>query len=184
MCSKIKLLVGLLVLTGNFALAQATFKLQSNPELKVSGTSSLHDWEMTSNQATGELQATAEGTALTAINALTITMQAESIKSGKNGMDKKAYEALKTDKNKTIKYVLKSASKSGDTWTLTGTLTIAGTSKSVSLQAKETNASGGYALSGSHSFKLTDFGIEPPKAMMGTIKTGDAVAIHFNVNFK
>ena len=45
-------------------------------------------------------------------------------------MDKVAYETLKTDKNKNIKYVLKSAEKVNETtWELTGTYTIAGVSK-------------------------------------------------------
>lgn len=178
------LIVALFVFMMQFSFAQKTFHLDTKPELKVSGTSTLHDWDMPSSTATGTMIATETGGKLTDIKSLSIDMPAESIKSGKKGMDKKAYEALKTDKYKTIQFDLKSASKSGDTWTLVGTFNIAGVTKQVNIKAKETAASGTYSLNGSFAFKLTDYGIEPPKAMMGTIKTGDDVKITFNVKFK
>lgn len=183
--SKIKTLaVAFLVLSFQFGFAQKTFKIDGKPSLAVSGTSTLHDWEMPSNTATGSMTATEENGKISAITSLTVEMPAESIKSGKKAMDKKAYEAMKTDKHKTVKFSLRSASKSGDTWTLTGTFNIAGTAKQVNLKAKETASGGVYGLSGSYSFKLSEYGITPPTAMMGTIKTGDDVKISFNVKFK
>ncbi len=167
-----------------FGFAQKTFQLDAKPDLKVSGTSTLHDWEMPSSTATGSMTATETAAKLTEIKSLTITMPAESIKSGKKAMDKKAYEAMKTDKHKNVVFTLKSASKTGDTWTLTGTFNIAGTTKQVNLKAKEIVSNGVYGLNGSYSFKLSDYGITPPTAMMGTIKTGDDVKISFNVKFK
>jgi polyisoprenoid-binding protein YceI len=163
---------------------QKTFKLDAKPSLAISGTSTLHDWSMPSSTATGTLVATEDAGKLEEIKSLTVEMPAESIKSGKKGMDKKAYEALKTETYKTVKFDLKSASKIGDTWTLNGTFTIAGVTKTVSLKAKETSANGVHQLSGSYSFKLTDYSITPPTALMGTVKTGDAVKITFDVKFK
>ena len=174
----------LFVFIVQFGFAQKTFQLDAKPDLKVSGTSTLHDWDMPSSTATGNMVATEAGGKLTEIKSLNITMPAESIKSGKKAMDNKAYEALKTNKNKNVVFTLRSASKSGDTWTLTGTFNIAGTTKQVSLRAKEIASGGVYGLSGTYSFKLTDYGITPPTAMMGTVKTGDEVKISFNVKFK
>jgi polyisoprenoid-binding protein YceI len=168
----------------HFGYSQKTFKLEGKPALAVSGTSSLHDWSMPSTTATGTLIATEAAGKLDDIKSLTVEMPAESIKSGKKGMDKKAYEALKTESHKTVKFDLKSASKSGDVWTLTGTFTIAGTTKTVSLKAKETSANGTHGLSGSYSFKLSDYNITPPTALMGTVKTGNDVKITFDVKFK
>jgi len=164
--------------------AQKEFKLADNPYLKVSGTSTLHDWDMPSLTATGGMTATEVEGKLTEITSLHITMPAESIKSGKKGMDKKAYEAMKTKSHKNVIFDLKSASKLGDTWTLTGTFNIAGTKKQVSIKAKETKKGDLYGLTGSYSFKLSDYQITPPTAMMGTIKTGDDVKISFDVKFK
>lgn len=164
--------------------AQSTLKLQANPELAVSGTSSLHDWEMPSEEASGKMIAETASGKLKTIESIEVVMPAESIKSGKSGMDKKAYDALNTKKHKSIIFKLNKASKSGDNWILEGTFQIAGVTKNVKINAKETSNNGTYGLSGAHEFKLTDYDITPPKALMGTIKTGDEVKISFDVNFK
>lgn len=178
------ILVFAFLLSGQLILAQKKFQLQTKPELSISGTSTLHAWDMPSSSATGTMTAVESGGKLTSISAMSITMPAESIKSGKKGMDKKAYEALKTDKHKNVVFNLKSATKSGSTWTLNGTFNIAGVTKSVSIKATESSVGGAIQLKGEYNFKLTDYNITPPVAVMGTIKTGDAVKMTFNVKFK
>lgn len=164
--------------------AQKTFIVQKDNTLKISGTSSLHDWDMTSSTATGRMVGTFENQSLQSIQTLSVEMQAESLKSGKNGMDKNAYKALKTNQFKTIKFDLKSAKKEGTTWTLNGTFQIAGVSKNVTIKAKESVNGGDIVLEGSYDFKLTDYDITPPTALMGTVKTGDAVKVTFKISFK
>lgn len=177
-------LVFVLLIGGQWAIAQKTYQLQTKPELSISGTSSLHDWSMPSTTATGSMKAVESSGKLSSISEMKITMPAESIKSGKGGMDKKAYEALKTKQHKDVAFTLQSASKSGNTWTLNGTFNIAGTSKTVSIKAQESNAGGAIRLNGTYSFKLSDYKITPPVALMGTVKTGDAVKMTFDVKFK
>lgn len=172
------------ILLSGSLFAQKTFTLQSNPSLSITGTSTLHDWEMKSNAATGTMKATLAGNSLTAISDIDVTMKATTLKSGKGGMDKKAYDAMKTNQHTNAVFNLTSAKKSGSNWILNGHFTFAGTKKAVALTAKESVSGGVVTLSGSHAFKLTDYGITPPTAVMGTIKTGDAVKVHFNVKFK
>jgi polyisoprenoid-binding protein YceI len=173
------------IASSTFGFAQKTLTLDTKPQLKISGTSSLHDWDMVSETASGKLTATLEGNKIAEINSLVVEMPAESIKSGKGGMDKNAYKALKTNQFKTIKFDLKSATKNTDgTWNFIGTFTIAGTSKSVILKIKETSIGGLSVFEGGYSFKLTDYKISPPTALMGTVKTGDEVKISFTLKFK
>lgn len=174
----------LFVFAIQFGFAQSTLQLQGNPELVVSGTSSLHDWDMPSDQASGTMIAKTDSGKLKAIKSIEIIMPAESIKSGKKAMDKKAYDALKTKNHKSVVFKLTNAVKSGDSWILEGTFQIAGVAKNVKIKTKETSASGTYGLSGSYEFKLTDYDVTPPTALMGTVKTGDEVKISFNVKFK
>jgi polyisoprenoid-binding protein YceI len=100
-------------------------------------------------------------------------------------MDKVAYETLKTDKFKNIKYVLKSAEKVTETtWNLTGTYTIAGVTKVLKTQVKTTVAiNGEVTLQGANKITFTDFGMKSPTAMFGAIKTGEDLTIKFNLNF-
>lgn len=164
--------------------AQETLTLDAKPALAISGTSTLHDWTMTSTTATGKMVAVLEGAKLDKITSLSIDMPAETIKSGKGGMDKNAYKALKTGQHKNVKFDLKQAVKTATGFNLKGTFVIAGTAKEVTIPVKATSAGGKHTLSGDYSFKLTDYKITPPTAMMGTIKTGDAVKISFTVSFK
>ena len=51
------LVTGILMLS-NVVNAQKDFTLVTNPSLEISGTSSLHDWEMKSSKATGSAKMT------------------------------------------------------------------------------------------------------------------------------
>jgi len=168
----------------SFATAQKSYTLDSKSTFSVAGTSTLHDWEMKSTSGTGTATLNIANGKLTDIDALTVTLLAESVKSEKKSMDKVAYETLKTDKNKNIKYVLKSAEKVNETtWELTGTYTIAGVSKVYKTSVKTTLTKEGLNLQGTNKITFTDFGMKSPTAMLGTIRTGQDLTIKFNLNF-
>ncbi len=164
--------------------AQKNYELNTKQKFSVLGTSTLHDWEMESSTGTGTANLTITDSKLADINAITINLLSESIKSGKGAMDKIAYETLKTNKFKNIKYVLKTAEKVNETtWNLTGTYTIAGVSKELKTQVKTTVTNGTVALQGSNKITFDDFGMKAPTALFGTIKTGKDLIIKFNINF-
>ena len=166
------------------ANAQKSFTLDAKSNFSVLGTSTMHDWEMTSTAGTGAATLTVSNSKLEDINALTINLTAETIKSEKKSMDKVAYEALKTDKFKNIKYVLKSAEKVNETtWNLTGTYTIAGVSKELKTQVKTTVTGNSVSMQGSNKITFTQFGMKSPTAMFGAIKTGEDLTIKFNIKF-
>lgn len=177
-------LVGLSVLSSN-ALGQAKFQIGPQPELKITGTSTLHDWEMVSTQATGEAVLLQQDGKLKEIQKLSVQMPAESLKSGKSAMDKNTYAALDTKKHKEIRFVLTSMTASGSqTWDAKGNFTIAGVSQPASFEVKSSPSGSGYNFQGNYAFELTDYKIDPPKALMGTVKTGNEVVIHFNINLQ
>ncbi|MEO6174169.1 MAG: YceI family protein [Flavobacterium circumlabens] len=183
---KIKLFAFIMTFLGitSFVSAQRSYTLDAKSAFSVSGTSTLHDWEMKSGSGTGAAGFTIANSKLTDIESLSITLLAESIKSEKKSMDKVAYKTLKTDKNKNIKYVLKSAEKVNEnTWELTGTYTIAGISKDLKTTVKTTIIKGGLNLQGSNKITFGDFGMKSPTAMLGTIKTGQDLTLKFNLNF-
>src|SRR5690554_7612161 len=95
------------------ALAQANYQLGPKADLKVTGTSTLHDWEMVSTQATGEAQLIIQDGKLQGIRKLSVSMPAESLKSGKNAMDKNTYAALDTKKHKDVRFVLTDITSAG-----------------------------------------------------------------------
>jgi polyisoprenoid-binding protein YceI len=184
--NKLKLIAAIITFFGitSIATAQKSYTLDSKSTFSVAGTSTLHDWEMKSASGTGTANLTIANSKLSEIESLSVTLLAESVKSEKKSMDKVAYETLKTDKNKNIKYVLKSAEKVNETtWELTGTYTIAGVSKVYKTTVKTTVTKDGLNLQGTNKITFTDFGMKSPTAMLGTIKTGQDLTIKFNLNF-
>src|SRR5690554_2123227 len=65
-------------------------------ELTVFGTSNLHDWDVKAEKQSGKLALDRSGQLQ--IKLLQVSVETESLKSGKSGMDKNTYKALKTNK--------------------------------------------------------------------------------------
>jgi hypothetical protein len=151
----------------------------------IKGTSTLHDWDMKSSNGNIQASFKIENGEITGINALTFTVNAETLKSSKSGLDKNAYKALNTGKHKSIVYKMTSGTvtKSGTSYTIktNGMLNIAGTSKALSLTTTATlNSDQSISVKGSTKFDMSSYGVTPPTVMMGTIKTGDAITIEYN----
>jgi polyisoprenoid-binding protein YceI len=164
--------------------AQTSYVMSNGTELMVSGTSTLHDWEMKSAKGTGQAVVTIENGTLKGIQSLSVSLTAETLESGKSQMDRNAYKALKTDKNPQIKYVLKDIKPGqGNTWTATGDVTIAGVTKTMTMPVTVNQQGNVLEFSGSIATKLTEFKIDPPTAMLGTIKTGNDVKLSFSAKF-
>ncbi len=164
--------------------AQVKYILAPSPELKVEGGSSLHDWDMTSNAAKGEGQFIIEGNQFKGIRSLQVSMEAESLKSGTKGLDANAYKALDTKKNKEVKFTLKELTGSGNSYQVKGDFTIAGVTKPASFPVKVTQNGNRVTFEGSYNTKLTDYSIDPPTALLGTVKTRDEITIKFKTTFQ
>lgn len=178
-----------MVLSANPIAAQ-TFNLNNGASnLKVEGTSNIHDWELSAKELQGSMKVQMEDGQLVQLDQLQFAVVAESLKSGKGGMDKNTYKALNTDKHKRITYELTNVknldctSNSSCKITTNGVLTIAGTKKNVELVFDAKVTGNQITLSGSKKIKMTDYKVDPPTAMFGTITTGDEVNIKFEAAY-
>lgn len=185
----------ILAITASFGFfiagAQARYTAKDNLNLIVSGTSTLHDWDMKS--AKGDCAvvfATNAAGALTGISSLQFSTPAESLKSEHSAMDKNAYKALKTDKAAVISFTANSGTVSGSEAAgyqvkCTGKLTIAGATRDEEVVAIcKVNADKSVTVTGSTKISMKDFDMTPPSFMMGTIKTGNDVVLKFNLTLK
>ena len=178
------LIIMALVSVSSQGLAQVKYTLTPASEMKISGSSSLHDWDMSSNSAKGEGQFVMEGSQFKGIKNLKIQMEAESLKSGTKGLDNNAYKALDTKKHKDVIFNLKEITGSGNSYQVKGDFTIAGVTKPASFPIKMVQSGDRLTFEGSYATKLTHFSIEPPTALMGTVKTRDDITISFKSIFQ
>ena len=145
--------------------------------MEIEGTSTLHDWVSTVDDF--DVTATLTDGALKNVR---MTARVESIKSGKGGMDKNTYKAMNSSEYPEIQFTADELKLDGPNISGTGSLTIAGKTNSRPIQATyESWSEDSYMVRGSATFNMSSFGVEPPKAMMGTIKTGDEVTIRWEV---
>ncbi|MEH0154645.1 YceI family protein [Limibacter armeniacum] len=182
---KYSLLILLFFLCAPFIVtshAQSAKSLQvTQTKASVLGTSTLHDWECVSEKFDIKATGSMESGQVKTVESLTATIPVKSLKSGKSGMDDNTYKALKESKNPNIIFELTSPVEvSNGQAEISGNLTIAGKTQPVKISSKVN----GNTFAGSFVTKMTEFGVDPPKAMMGTIKTGDDITLQFEVTFK
>jgi polyisoprenoid-binding protein YceI len=173
------------------ASAQVKYHTKDDLNLLVSGTSTLHEWDM--KAAKGEVNAVftfdAKGQ-ITGLSSLTVTVPSEALKSEHSGMDKNAYKALKTSANPTITFVLTSATvtpidANSVTVKATGKLTIAGFTKEIVLVTVcKVNADKSVTVSGSQKISMTDYKVEPPTFMFGAVKTGNDITLKLSLTIR
>ncbi|MCH4824462.1 YceI family protein [Gramella lutea] len=182
------LIVALLL---SFGVNAQSYKLNNEASsLLIDGTSNIHDWTIEAENTGGNLTADFNASELENISKLEFTVVAESLMSGKSGMDKNTYKALNTDKHKEITYKLKDVKGidkvSPGTFKVktTGSLEIAGTTKDINLDFNLKSGSDQIVLTGEYKLNMTNYGVEAPTAMFGTIKTGEDVVIKFESHFK
>jgi len=178
----------------NLGFSQELYKVQDTQDInmRLLGTSTLHDWEMDAKKATGEARfqfLTNQELEIESVKSLTFKMAVKDLQSDSKGLDKNAYKALKSDKYKDIYYNLSSSTLSGENGTYllktNGKLTIAGITKEIVMEVHIVlNKNQTITCKGSYELKMTDFEVIPPSFMMGMMKTGDAATLDFTVVYK
>lgn len=178
------MLLGFLLTAPVFA--QQAYQVKSH-SIIVKGTSNLHDWTANAQKANGKFNVKVDNGKLESVNAVDLKVDATSLKGSKgNIMDKKIEDALNADKNPYISFKSTGGAvteKSG-TYKVTanGILTIAGSSQKVTIDALgKVLPNGDIEFSGTKKLRMTDYNVDPPTAMLGTLTTGDEVILQFKV---
>ncbi len=190
-----KMLLGLTLIAAFLAVGwtrvkdstRYTFTAEST--MHVEGTSSLHAWKADVKALTGSMEITGGG--LLAGGTLSrgnLTVAVSDLDCDNGTMNKKMLEALKASAHKAITFDVVSArlagTPSGNAFQLVtqGHLTLAGVKKPVEITLNgQQLENGALRLKGSYALLMSDFNIKPPTAMMGALKTGNEVTIHFDL---
>lgn len=182
------LLFSMLTVLAVSATAQKNFTLNlKESKLTVAGTSSIHDWEMDAKKFSAQTKLELNENRVAEIQSIDFACKVDDIESGKRIMDNKAYDALNEKRYPEISFQLHPDNQvkvSGEKVSLTGDMTIAGKKRKVNVDCTfDVKNSNQFSVSGEVPLKMSEFGIEPPTAMLGTLETGDEVVVKFDFQF-
>jgi hypothetical protein len=184
-------IAAVLVSLSNGLFGQEQYKIvQDKFTLKIEGTSNLHDWNMKAENISGDVQANVKNSLVKDFSTGDIHVQVEKLESGKRIMNNKTYDALESNDHPKISFQLRSvenlyAAGSRFSGKAKGKLTIAGNSKMVTIPfSGKMNGNDEFSVNGDYSLKMSEYGVEPPSAMLGSLKTGDEVTIKYKMTFK
>ena len=186
-------LTAVVTIAGSLRAQSARLAVGADSKLSIEGGSNLHGWtcRATGFDAAVEVEDSFfKGTTITpsTVKSVHVKVPVRNIKCGHGGMDNNLYKALKVDEAPEITYTLSTfdvapgATKDSFTVKTVGALTVAGTEKTVSMDIAATRAAdGSLRADGELPLLMTDFGVKPPTAMFGTLRTDNKVTVKFSL---
>ena len=160
-------------------------------QLTIAGTSNVHDY--TAKTTTIRLTRVKLAAGVTTaslwdeivkpgtLEAFEIAIPAMTLTSPKEGLDKNMYKALKAQEHAdlTFRLLRLEPGNAPGAFKGVGVLKIAGVEREVVLALTTGRKENGLLVKGELALLMTDFGITPPKAMLGMLKTDPKVTITF-----
>ncbi len=169
-------------------------------ELWIEGTSTLHPWSSRTDSM-GLAFRVSPGTARPAdARGLTALVRSQgprggvlevpvrSLRSRESRLDKNLWRAMHTDQYPNVRfemtgYGLTPMRSGGDTLAVRarGVLTICGRERPLELEGLAYADEGGLWLAGRQELRMSDYGVRPPMMMLGTLRVGDRVQVHYRL---
>jgi polyisoprenoid-binding protein YceI len=175
--------------------ADSPLTLQPASRIWVSGTSNVKNFECNAVDPVVTVDAPKAGAVAAviagekAVGAVSLKVAVETLDCGSGTMNGHMKDAMDPKDHPAIEFTLASYElvKSADSVgvTLTGTLNIHGTPKPVTIMAGAKNAGGDVLhVTGSYELDMKDYGVKPPSLMLGTMRVGEKVQVHFDLLLK
>ena len=166
---------------------------QPGSSLWIEGTSTMRNYRCSAAVVEGSVAAERAGSLADlagGVGGVDVSVRVAGLDCRNQTMNSHMRNALEVERHPVIRFVAPSvavASRGAEgTARVTGTLTIAGTERPLTLVAavaEEANG-GGVRVRGSTRLRMTEFGVRPPTLMLGTVRVHDPVTVHFDVVLK
>jgi hypothetical protein len=193
----VRFVVGLALLATGYAAAGPRASAQTalalgSARITIDGTSNVHPYSA-STTAVRITRAQPAGAAVGpnfwseivkpgGLEAFEISVAAATLSSTKDGLDKNMHKALKVQQYPDITFRLirfeSLNAGTGSVWAV-GMLKIAGVEREVGLELKTRKTDSSLTVTGAIQLLMTDYGITPPKAMLGMLKTDPKITVTF-----
>ncbi|HEU0014489.1 MAG TPA: YceI family protein [Longimicrobium sp.] len=184
-------LVGAVATLVAMALPSPTLQFAPGSRVWLEGTSTVRSYRCETTQVQGSAALNGESTELAEVSkgvrAAQVTLPVASLDCRNGTMNGHMRRALKAEQNPSIRFRVTSVSVTPSSVAagavrMSGPLTIAGQDQAISLNAQISREAGGnIRLKGSKQLNMTQFGVQPPRLMMGTMRVHDNVTVNFDV---
>ena len=191
---KIALLASFMAVMARVELAEATYYIDAGSSLSIVGSSNVNKFKClcTEQFAKSSIQfEPQDGGKILRFSQAGLYIRSKSLDCGNQQMNKDMYKTLRADQHPSIRIELTRAQLqeaqlvSGQDWTTLKAhtqLTIAGITKPVLFDVKAKRiASDRIRLTASKDVLMTDFGMEPPTAMLGLVKVNNNICIKMDL---
>ena len=169
--------------------------LEPGSQLSFDGTSTLHGFTCKTDQLEASIEVdpaykTKDLTTLARpIVNVRVQIPVKSLVCGSKKLESNMFKTLRADEFPTITYVMTdyevlTGVTRGNTLVAktVGTLTVAGTQRAMEMRVESTRGSDGTVTAEAQQpILMTDYGIKPPTFMLGTLRVGNELKIHFTV---
>lgn len=190
LCALGVLAAGVLTIPASVSADPAPLRLNA-ARVSIAGTSNIHPFtaSTTDVRMSRLVLAPVDGDRLQgavkpgAVEAFELVIKAASLTSPKEGLDKNMHKALKVAQFPDITFTLSriEAGTAPNALKATGTLKIAGVEKPCAFEMKAAPNASAITVIGEVPLLMTDFGITPPKAMLGMLKTDPKITVSFEL---
>ena len=163
----------------------------ASAKVSLAGTSNIHEFTAATSDVRVTRVALASGVSGSgllaavlnpgAVEAFEVAIRTASLSSPKEGIDKNMHKALKATEFKDITFKLLRLEGKADALKGIGMLKIAGVEREVAIDLKTAATATALTITGEVRLLMTDYGITPPKAMLGMLKTDPKITVTFEV---
>ncbi len=115
------------------------------------------------------------------LTALEVAIPAKGLTSPKEGVDKNMHKALRVEEFPNIRFRLRTMEPASGGYRAMGSLTIAGVERDVTLNLQAQRSGSALVVTATTDLLMTDYGIAPPTALMGMLKTDPKVEIRIEL---
>jgi len=167
------------------ALAPVLLVAQTSASrFSISGTSTVRSWTCTA-EGVMEIEPGSSSEAVpgfpSGVESVAMVISVGTIECPEEEMMEHLQEAMDEPEYPEITYRLEQYTfKSDDTAEATGTMTIHGTTKSITFDIQLVQSAEGTRGLGETSIAMTEYGVEPPSVWLGMLNVGEVVSIKFD----
>ena len=153
----------------------------SGSRVWVSGTSTVRSFRCESAQVSGSAESSTDVAQLAGARG-EITIPVSTLDCSNGTMNGHMRTALKAQQNPIIRFRATGVrATAAGAVTMTGQLTLAGQTREVAVNGTAAREGSGLRVRVTHNLTMTDYGIQPPRLMAGTMRVHAPVTIGFDV---